>query len=102
MERRRLLPTLAGPWHLGVPPTLTRNTSRRLPWGWSLQRGHSCGWNSVIEGVSSGLPFICWPYVGDHFWNMKYILLRFGELDLDLKEMGLLLVVGKSRRKWRT
>lgn len=32
-----------------------------------------CGWNSVIEGVSSGLPFICLPYVGDHFLNMKYI-----------------------------
>ncbi|KAL7604048.1 hypothetical protein Lser_V15G20320 [Lactuca serriola] len=32
-----------------------------------------CGWNSVLEGVSSGLPFMCWPYFSDQFANRMYI-----------------------------
>ncbi|XVF08960.1 hypothetical protein REPUB_Repub07fG0049500 [Reevesia pubescens] len=30
-----------------------------------------CGWNSMLEGL--GVPFLCWPYFADHFYNMKYI-----------------------------
>ncbi|KAM7510131.1 hypothetical protein LguiB_009006 [Lonicera macranthoides] len=32
-----------------------------------------CGWNSIIEGVSNRLPFLCWPYFADQFLNQSYI-----------------------------
>ncbi|KDP31327.1 hypothetical protein JCGZ_11703 [Jatropha curcas] len=31
-----------------------------------------CGWNSVMEGISNGIPFLCWPYFADQFYNQRY------------------------------
>ncbi|XP_020593772.1 UDP-glycosyltransferase 83A1-like [Phalaenopsis equestris] len=32
-----------------------------------------CGWNSTLEGVTSGVPFLCWPYYADQFYDQSYI-----------------------------
>ncbi|MED6216524.1 hypothetical protein PIB30_008509 [Stylosanthes scabra] len=32
-----------------------------------------CGWNSTLEGVCGGVPFLCWPFNSDQFINKRYI-----------------------------
>ncbi|KAK6117991.1 hypothetical protein DH2020_048269 [Rehmannia glutinosa] len=50
-----------------------------------------CGWNSTIEGVSNGVPFICWPYFADQFLNQSYICDEWKVgLRLDKDESGII------------
>ncbi|KAK9203791.1 hypothetical protein WN943_014048 [Citrus x changshan-huyou] len=44
-----------------------------------------CGWNSTIEGLSSAVPFLCWPYFADQFLIRSYIC-DFWKVGLGLKQ----------------
>ncbi|XP_072977343.1 UDP-glycosyltransferase 83A1-like [Typha angustifolia] len=48
-----------------------------------------CGWNSTLEGVRNGVPFLCWPYFADQFINQTYIC--------DIWKVGLKMVPDETR-----
>ncbi|KAK9265974.1 hypothetical protein L1049_012508 [Liquidambar formosana] len=50
-----------------------------------------CGWNSVMEGLSNGVPFFCWPQFADHFLIHAYVcdVWKVG-LRLDRDENGII------------
>ncbi|OIV90216.1 hypothetical protein TanjilG_01412 [Lupinus angustifolius] len=49
-----------------------------------------CGWNSCMEGLSNGVPFLCWPYFSDQLYDKHFICdeLKVG-LGFDKDENGL-------------
>lgn len=47
-----------------------------------------CGWNSILEGVSSGLPMITWPLFAEQFYNEKLLV--------EVVKIG----VGVGSKKW--
>ncbi|XP_049381902.1 UDP-glycosyltransferase 83A1-like [Solanum stenotomum] len=56
-----------------------------------------CGWNSTVESVSNGVPFLCWPYFADQLFNQSYIcdVWKVG-LGFNKNEFG---VIGKEEFK---
>ncbi|KAL9269223.1 UDP-glycosyltransferase 73C4-like protein [Drosera capensis] len=49
-----------------------------------------CGWNSTVEGIGRGVPFLAWPIRGDQFYNAKLVVnhLKVGHMVLDNKELS--------------
>ncbi|GLT60419.1 hypothetical protein SLA2020_331860 [Shorea laevis] len=39
-----------------------------------------CGWNSILEGVSAGVPMVTWPIFAEQFYNEKLVtdILKIG------------------------
>ncbi|XP_074305149.1 7-deoxyloganetin glucosyltransferase-like [Silene latifolia] len=47
-----------------------------------------CGWNSVLDSVSNGVPVICWPFFADQPTNCWLCCQKWGvgvEIDADVK-----------------
>ncbi|XVF58421.1 hypothetical protein PTKIN_Ptkin07bG0065600 [Pterospermum kingtungense] len=56
-----------------------------------------CGWNSTIEGVSNGIPFLCWPYFADQFFNQSYIC-EYWNVGLGFDKDGRGIITGEEIR----
>ncbi|KAL6328171.1 hypothetical protein AAG906_034314 [Vitis piasezkii] len=76
--------------------TLGRNKERGLLVSWAPQEEvlahpavgafltHS-GWNSTLEGITAGVPMICWPRFGDQQINSRFVS-HVWKLGIDMKD----------------
>ncbi|KAM3373194.1 hypothetical protein ACQJBY_019905 [Aegilops geniculata] len=37
-----------------------------------------CGWNSMMEGLSAGVPMLCWPFFAEQQTNSRYACVEWG------------------------
>ncbi|KAL3733140.1 hypothetical protein ACJRO7_022634 [Eucalyptus globulus] len=47
-----------------------------------------CGWNSMIESITAGVPVVCWPFFGEQQTNCRYSCQEWGigmEIDSNVK-----------------
>jgi hydroquinone glucosyltransferase len=70
-----------------LPPGFIERTQERgfIETGWAPQSKillhpstggflSHCGWNSTLEGICAGVPFICWPLAADQPINARFVL----------------------------
>ncbi|KAM1139477.1 hypothetical protein FF1_039621 [Malus domestica] len=62
-----------------------------------------CGWNSILEGVSAGVPMITWPVSAEQFYNEKLVteVLKTG-VAVGVKQWGTVLDVKEDSVKKET
>ncbi|CAH2075728.1 unnamed protein product [Thlaspi arvense] len=72
-EKEKWLPKGEGDDNKGMGPTVV-NLDHPSVGGFLTH----CGWNSVIEGATAGLPMITWPLYAEHFYNERLVIQVLG------------------------
>ena len=57
-----------------------------------------CGWNSTLEGVTTGVPMVTWPLSAEQFYNEKLVT-RVLKVGVDVGVRQWIRVVGDSIKR---